>query len=388
MAMLPLESVNVSTPPLINSTYSPGGVGYNAVNQFNNTPIAVANQQYTYGNPYASGQYSMTPQTSSAGGGSIIGDANSLKSAGQFVGNGFSFPQSGFLNNIGTSLGFSSGAVTYPTGAGLIGPSLPGASAMGPFLPSTGTPVAGSLGISSTLSSTLGAAGLGALAGGFLGRIGGNSTGGSIGGAAGAAIGNAILPGIGGVIGGALGGTLGGFFGGKKVPTQASVFKGKLDESGTIGGSFYVNKNAKQYSSYDTNLEQEINGYLAQFKKQLPELKFKPETIQAGVNTRYSPSGKPGFLQIERDNANVNFAFDPDNIEERQKAIGQMAARLAKDSGATDEQIKAAADKVAYNMSMQGQVRQNMPFVPIKDNQRFADYMNKYKVQGTPNATT
>lgn len=381
--MQPLESTWVNPPPtvagvpFVQSQFSPGGnLAPTAQNNYN-----VALPSYNYNNPYVMAPATPVQAQLTSGNSSILGDVSGLRDAGQFVQNGLQFPQSTFLNNVGTSLGFAPGTVTYGTA---FGPSLPGAAqAFGPSLPSTATAVPGSLGTTSTLSSSLGAAGLGALAGNFLGRIGGNATGGSIGGGLGAGIGMAVGGPPGAVIGGLLGGIGGGFFGGKKPATSASEFLGGtgVNADGTLSGVSFGAKNAGQYEGYNQSLSQEFSNYLSKAKGVLG-VDFTGTTVRGGVNTRHSPSGQAGYLMVD----NKTYGFDPNDPNSRQQAIGQAVADIARQSGASDEQIQQMANQLSYEATPQGQAMKSMPFIPIKDDQRFADFMSKYKVQGTPDA--
>lgn len=376
--------VPLSNTQLAQSVYSPSGsMAPTAVNNYN-MPTPVGNYASGYNNPYG-GFYN--PNAVQGGqqspGSSILGNASNLQSAGKFAANGFQLPQSTAINNFGASLGFGSGGLApIPSGLGAADTSFLSAAQTASGASKTG--IAGSLGSTSTLSSSLGAAGLGALAGSFLGRIGGNSTGGSIGGGVGAGIGMAIGGPPGAIIGGLIGGIGGGFFGGKKKPTSASEFLGQVGEDGSVGSFSYGAKNAGSYSGYNQSMSQEVADYMTKAKQYLGVEKFTPTSIYGGVNTRHSPSGQPGFIRV---NGNQDFGFDPDDPASRQKAIGQAVAAVAKLSGASEDQIKAMADRLAFEATPQGQAQKTMPFIPVQNNQRFAEYMNKFK-GGTPNAST
>ena len=330
-------------------------------NNYNAAPINYLsgfNNPYGY-SPLASSRPTQQQTGNSFGG--ILSNGSSVKSAGQFIQNGFQLPQSGFVNSLGSSLGFASAPSGAPAIGGAIGPTLPGANV-------------GALGTSATLSSVGGAAGIGAFAGSFLGKIGGNATGGSIGGGIGAGIGMAVGGPVGAVVGGLVGGIGGGFFGGSKPPTNASEFYANFTKEGTIGGFSYGAKNAAGYDSYNTSMAQELANYMGQLKPHLGITDFKEAYIRGGVNTKYSPSGQPGFLSVN----DTVYGFDPNDLSSRQKAMGQAVAQLARDSGATDEQIKAATTQIEAANSPQGQAKQGMPFVPITNNAKFSEFMAKY----------
>lgn len=395
MAMQPLQSQWVNPPPTIaTSAFSPGGAYYPT--PLNNYNIAPPNS--SYGNPYANANRMVPVQSQGQGGfGSIISNAQTLKSAGQFIGNGFQLPQSSFINSVGTGLGFAPGAVSYGSS---FGPSVAGAAeAFGPAAADAGSLVAGSTGASATLSSTLGAAGIGALAGNFLGRIGGNATGGSIGGGIGAGIGMAVGGPVGGVIGGLIGGIGGGFFGGGKKPTAASHFNAVVDPNGAYAYTGYGAKNAGQYDGYNQQLSSDISSALQQAKQYLPGINYKNFSISGGVNTLHSGGPEAGYITLYNDSKtgtgwdtgtdiNKSIYFNPDDPNDKQRAIGEAVAQLALRSGATPEQVQSMSQQIQFNSTPQGQASQSMPFVPIQNNQRFADYMAKYKDQGTPNAPT
>ena len=250
-------------------------------------------------------------------------------------------------------------------------------------------PESGLLG-SSTLSSTLGAAGLGALAGNFLGKIGGNSTGGSIGGAIGAGIGNLILPGVGGIVGGLIGGIGGGFFGGKSKPTAASQASWKTDDAGNLSLVEYGEKNPGQYAGFNQNLNDAVTTSYNKAKDYLATqgvtLK-SPTNFGGGVNTLHSPANTPGFMNL---NGKV-FGFDPDNYDSINSAVGQSIAYLAKQSGATDEQIKAMSEQLAKDaqVAKTGGPAPMIPnSAPTAPNTSFTDFVNNYKASLNPQGNT
>lgn len=377
MAIL-VPTNNTQPLSLATSQFSSGGVM--APSPANNYNVAPINYLSNFNNPYgysplASSRPTQQQQGNSSFGG-ILGNASTLKNAGQFVQNGFQIPQSGFVNSIGSGLGFSSGGLAYsgvgPAALPWAQPGMVANSAMAGLPGVSGA--TGALGTTSTLSSTLGAAGIGAFAGNFLGKIGGNSTGGTIGGALGAGLGNIVAPGIGGFIGGAIGGIAGGFFGGGKPPTNASEFDGNLYKDGTISNFSYGAKNASGYSDYNTQMSKEMADYMAKIKPHLGISDFKEAFIRGGVNTKYSPSGQPGFLMVN----DTVYGFDPNDMSSRQQAIGQAIAQMARESGATEEQIKTASDAVTAQSSPQGQAQTGVPFVPIKNTTKFNEFMAKY----------
>jgi len=391
MAMEPLQSTWINPPPTIaSSAYSPGGAFYpTPQNSYNTAPV-----NYGYSSQFYS-PYSMAPASNgNSGGGSIISPSNIgsiAKQGGQFVSNGFSLPQSSFVNNIGTGLGFAPGSVSYTaagslpwqTAGSIANPAMAGMEGVGSTV--------GSLGTSSTLSSTLGAAGIGALAGSFLGRIGGNSMGGSVGGAIGAGIGNMIAPGIGGVIGGALGGTIGGFFGGGKPKTNADTFTARLTESGATEG--YENRaiNAQQTAGFAQNQNNNISSIFSGAAKDLG-IKFNKDIVLGGgISTKHPQAGGDSHIWLD-DKQNgttlVNQYYQGGDVEGENRAYLAALKAAAAQSGYTDSAAIDTwfANKVAQQNAPQAAAGSSgMPFIPIKDNQRFADFMGKFKEQGTPN---
>jgi hypothetical protein len=327
---------------------------------------------------------------------------NNLSTAGRIIGNGGTLPQSGFINNIGAGLGFApgasaptylaTGALPWQTAGAVANPALLSA---GPSnIISSG---AGGLGSStalggSTLSSTLGAAGIGAFAGNFLGKIGGNPTGGSIGGGVGAAIGSAFGP-VGSVVGGALGGVVGGFFGGKKPATSASGFSvGALNPDGTFVNASTGTKNASAeqgQAAMDT-----LGSYLTSASKALG-IEFKPGTsFDGGYNSLRSGGPYPDYINVMGENVdgkggNTNYMYyDISDPTEKDRVFREAVKIAAARSGYTDMgAIDAHFDQQKFLTTTQGKQAQAMPFIPIKNDQRFADFMSKFKTQGTtPNA--
>lgn len=282
------------------------------------------------------------------------------------------------INTFGTKLGFAPGTVTYPSGAGLIGPSLPGAAQVGPFLPSTGAPVAGSLGTSATLSGVAGAAGLGALAGGFLGKIGGNPTGGSIGGGVGAGIGMAVGGPVGAVVGGLIGGIGGGFFGSSKPKTTSSEYTGVLTSSGAWNNLGYSSKSTD--TSYGQSSAAEFANYVNMASKSLG-IQFKDTVIHGGINTMHNQStrGYPGFLVIGNRMAEGEkwFDFDPNDQASKQQAMQQGLLELTKRSGLDVNMVKAWTDKPAWSTGAIAQTQKIItaqPGTPTKFQQFLKDY--------------
>lgn len=136
--------------------------------------------------------------------------ASTLGLGGGSAGSGLT----GWLNSLGTSLGFSGGPAA--TAAGTSGRL----AAI-----NSGGAAASNLFGSATLSGTLGAAGIGAFGGGLLAQFtGGNQLGGSIGGGLGAGAGFIIGGPVGAAIGGTAGSLLGSLFGpGKSVGENAAA---------------------------------------------------------------------------------------------------------------------------------------------------------------------
>lgn len=403
LAPLPQQWVNAPTPvasvpALATSAFSGNGVmaptttaatSINATNSngFNNS----SSSPYSYGlmTPQAQTQQQSNPVSS------ILSNGSSIKSAGQFISNGFQLPQSQFINGIGAQLGFNAG-----TGGATeaISSSL---AAADPSLVASGAgavPESGLLG-SSTLSSTLGAAGLGALAGNFLGKIGGNSTGGSIGGAAGAAIGNLIVPGVGGIVGGLIGGIGGGFFGGKKG-TATYVEGFKLDDNNTWASTGIGQKNGasvqgpvQQFNSNLTDAFSKAQSYLS-----AQGLSLKDITIAGGINTKHHQYGlgTSGYLSVGNgaNNQIGAYGWESGDQKSQQNAIQQAITAAAKQAGATPDQIKGMFDTIAKQEAPGG----DTPLIKAptgNGNTKWSDFISNYRnsialptQQGTTNATT
>lgn len=379
----------IPTLQFVNSAYSPGGAYFYApTNTFNpyfngttGNPFAGTPVGNGYYNPGASSSgYSANIMGDNGGGGfmSPTDMYSGLKSAGNFISNGFSLPQSNFINDIGASIGFGSGAA----------PAIPSGLTAGEtsFLQAAqtasgiGEGTAGALG-TSTLSSTLGAAGIGAFAGSFLGRIGGNTTGGTIGGGLGAGIGMAVGGPVGGIIGGLIGGIGGGFFGGKPG-TAASEGNYRFNADGSVVYTGGGEKNAGGYSGFNQHLGQMYADSFDKAKKYMTGLgiELQPMDFRAGVNTRHSPSGQPGYVQV----GGQTFGFDPDNQDSINTALGQTLSAIAKAQGATDAQIAGMADSLRFDASAKGQGLKSMPKIKLTSGQ-FANYMAKFNSsEGNP----
>ncbi len=319
--------------------------------------------------------------------GTLLSPSNTysgVKNIGSIL-NGNGLPQSQTLNSIGSAVGFSPGGLTY-TATGAL-PWQTAGSVANPAMLGSGAPVTNATGAlgTSTLSSTLGAAGIGAFAGNFLGKIGGNSTGGSIGGAAGAAIGNMIAPGIGGFIGGAIGGIAGGFFGGKPATAASSFANDGINPDGTFINARVGSKGAGPEFGQQT--QNELSKYFTGASKALG-IQFANNTqINAGYNSLRSGGPHPGYVDVHGDNidgqggTSKKFFFDPNDAAAKDKAYRDAVALVAQRSGFTDT---AKLNEYFDSMNAPQQQGSSAPFIPIKGQQRFADFMSKY-TQGTQN---
>jgi len=330
----------------------------------------------------------------------LVSNAQTL---GSFAKNGFNLPQSSFVNNIGAGLGFAPGSLSY-TAAGALpwqtvgaiaNPAMAGTAGVGATQGSSALLGGG------TLSGALGAAGIGALAGGFLGKIGGNSTGGSIGGAIGAGAGMAgafstigLAGGpVGAIVGGLVGGIAGGFFGGKKPPTAtyqdqlASSPNGVdvLSNTGKNGGS--VAPAVQAFNKQLSAATKDAYNYLKPLG-----IDISGFGVVNGYNTLYSPTGTGGYTYIgintpqnTKNYSDELIGWSADDPDSQQAAIAKSIATMASRAGASQDQINQMAQQLAINSTPQGQAYNGQPIIPVTGSQ-FADYMTKFKTQGTPDA--
>ena len=354
----------------------------------NNYYASVGSPQNPYGFAPQGNRFSNAPQEQpSSGGGDDGTSATDFLDFSKNFDSKFNLPQSNFINDIGSTLGFGSGAVTY-TGAGgapaVFGPLTNGATqfGVGPFSPTTAVGVEGALGTSATLSSTLGAAGIGALAGGFLGKIGGSEVGGSVGGGLGAGIGFAVGGPIGGVIGGLIGGIGGGFFGGGKPATSASEFLGNTSNTAGVTGLSGISfgaKNAGAYSGFNEALSQQISHGLGGIHPYLGIDSYVHHVIRGGVNTLHSGSGQPGFIQLGghvHGGGGIQIGFDPGDNESIAGAVQEAVRQTALRSGVTQEQFDQAMGDLALSGVPDGnQFTTDQPFIPINNETTFQQYM-------------
>lgn len=365
-----------ATLQFVNSAYSPGGAAYSNPNSnAYNSGGSNLNTNNTFQTPQGTYYFQPSSQQQQQPSG-----VNSLiKSAGQYASNGFTSNATNAANIFGAqNFGLSAGNVGAISAGGATESISPALAAADPSLLSSGAgAVEGSLSTAS-LSGILGATGIGALAGNFLGKIGGNSTGGSIGGGIGAGIGMAIGGPPGAIVGGLIGGIGGGFFGGNAKPTAASEGSYKFNADGSVTYAGGGEKNPGPYSGFNQQLGNMLSSSFDNTKQYLTGLglDLKPLDFRGGVNTLHSGTGQPGFLQV----AGQNIGFDPSNQDSINKAIGQAMSAVAKNSGATDAQVKQIASQIESTQNDSG-----MPNVPLSQGQ-FSDFMNKYKVQGSNNA--
>ncbi len=381
-----------SSLQLVGSQYGPGGALYvnplatptnsTATNSTLPSPYTAYNQQAPVGNQ----------QGQSATNGIMSPDL--LKSAGKFTTNGFSSPSltaaTNTVNAFGTNLGFSAGNTAAISTGGATESISPALAAADPSLLNGAGAVQGGLS-SATLSGTLGAAGLGALAGNFLGRIGGNSTSGSIGGGIGAAIGNMILPGVGGIVGGLIGGIGGGFFGNHSTPTNAASHYGQIDpNTGTIvnvqsGGS----KNPGDFANFGSDTLKSLSVLTSNAAKDLG-IKFNPNSnVTAGISTQHGGAsievgGTPTSGDMVRFGQEHYDYTNPDSVKEAQyTALKHLAEQAGyKDTAKLDAWYKNFSD--TYGKTGSGSAASVN--IPLSTTQ-FADYMTKFKTQGSPNAS-
>ncbi|WP_372090321.1 tape measure protein [Tistrella mobilis] len=164
------------------------------------------------GVPLPTGISSAAGGVQPAGGGLFGGVGNVLGGSG-----GLFSGASGWIDNIGYSLGFGNAATSASALSGLAAAEGAG------FTGAAQLPAATSGWTSIPLSGVIGGALQGVGIGGFLSSLtGGNATGGMVGGGLGGAAGTVIGGPIGGLIGSALGGLVGGLFGNKEPSNFAA----------------------------------------------------------------------------------------------------------------------------------------------------------------------
>ncbi len=302
------------------------------------------------------------------------------------------------VNSFGTRFGFAGDAADSAANLASFGVA-PGASTEAAAAAAdetagfaAGASDAGASTFGATLGGTLGAAGLGAMGGGILASaLGENATGGSIGGALGAAIGNMILPGIGGIIGGIGGSIFGGAFGNNTPATQAAEGVYTIDKTGQVVLAGSGNKNPQNNSGIQNQLATQFNQQIEQAKSIGIDLQYNPSKFRAGVNTLYSPSGQPGYIQV----GGKTLAFSPGNQTSQTNAVNSAVLQLAKQNGATPEQLTAltAAFK---GTGAQGTINNQAPSIPNNptssgpsDFQKFvAEYKAKQSANAAPTPTS
>lgn len=280
-------------------------------------------------------------------GGSVGG---SIFGAGRF---------SGFLNNIGGSLGFA--VPGAPFSATIAGPSVPGATTA-----ATGA-ATGSLFGATSLSSLLGSAGVGFGAGIVANTlVGGNPIGGTVGSGlgalGGAALGNILLPGIGTVLGGILGGAAGGagggllgnLFGNNQRPNAASGANINVGAGGVVSG---FRTSGNQQNDQTVN---QITSTISQFTNTLLTLTKGVESstvnVQAGVRDgiKASIAGPSGTTNIQ--------TKDPT------EAINEIELNIAKGLTGVSDTLKT----VLANVTDPAQIQSAVTFAATYDDLKTA----------------
>ncbi len=283
------------------------------------------------------------------------------------------------INNFGMGLGFGSGGGAAEAISPALAAADPSLVASGASV-SSGAASAGSL-TGASLSGVLGAAGLGALGGGILAHaLGENSTGGSIGGAIGAGIGMALFGPLGAVGGGALGSVVGGLFGNNTAPTSAAEGAYTLSPDGSVKLSGQGAKNAGSYSGYPSSIATALNSQFSNAEKTMG-ITFDKTDFRAGVNTKYSPSGQPGYIEV----GGKEFGFAPGNMQSQTDAVNQAVIYMAQKNGATPEQI------ANYNNSSQSNLQAMAPSLPNnpkgnEEQSSWNNFLNNFKAQQNANA--
>lgn len=256
-----------------------------------------------------------------SGGGSLSGDL--LSSGGSQLGDLLSLGGSLFSSGTGGGLASQALSVFDDAAASVFGTA--SSTAVGPFLPGQGT-------ASSILGSTFAGSYGGAIAS-LLGLSTGNfaiDTGASL---AGAALGNLALPGIGGVIGSfALPSVLGALgIGSKSRPHPAATAGVQgFSASGALRG---VDLQAKHLSEEDARLFSESLNTVSMAIAGITGIDFSgftaPEggtAFQAGIN-----DGQGFFTfgshksRADLDNKRVSVTFDPQDEEDMNRAMGDLA---------------------------------------------------------------
>lgn len=280
------------------------------------------------------GSGSLSATTALTGGGSQLGNLLSL--GGSLFG--------------GTGGGVASGALSAfdDIAADLFGTA--SSSAIGPFLPGTGT-------ASSVLGSTFGGSYGGAIAN-LLGLGSGNfaiDTGTSL---AGAALGNLIAPGVGGIIGSFAGTALGGLFGGGSRPhPAATVGVGGFSSS---GGLLNSQLQAKHMSKEDAAQFAQSLGTVTAAMAAATGIDFRafkaPEggtAFQAGVNdgTGFFTFGSH---KTDLGNKRVSVTFDPQNESDLNRAMGDLAKLFVMRAEDIGQEVNDTLLSVLDNIETEG----------------------------------
>jgi len=255
-------------------------------------------------------------------------------------------------------------------GAKYIGTELPGVS---------GTGLLG--GTSAT--GALAGAGIGGLVGTFNPLVK-NKTGGQVGGAVGGAIGMSVGGPIGSAVGGFIGSTLGGLVGGGK-PHPGASYEAILDDKYDYTQPSTLAKHMGTEGV--TQISQEMSPYLKNL--QYMGIKIPAET---SVGTYIESSGNGVLFYRNKDERNADtktnkITYDPNNNADRARAYNELSMQLAKQGGATPEQLQSLQSYIPEGTQASQGIGVAAPNVAVKDlntkmpNNDWAGFMKSYNAR-------
>jgi hypothetical protein len=220
---------------------------------------------------------------------------------------------------------------------------------------------------------------IGGVAGGLAGAA---ALGGMSGVTMGATLGS-IVPGIGTVIGAAAGALLGGFLGPGK-PKPGASFEGILDNDYNYTNSSTLAKHMGKEGV--TAISQEMSPYLKNL--QANGIKI-PEGTSVGTYIEKDGNGVLFYRSLDERTADTKtnkINFNPNDDKDRARAYNELSMQLAKQGGATPEQMQALAAN-AQQQQMSGGVA--APQVAVKDlnpnmaNNNWDNFMKSYNARNT-----
>jgi hypothetical protein len=270
----------------------------------------------------------------------------------------------GFVNDIGSAIGF-----------GTPGSSVPGA-----------------LGTTGTLSGVGTAATIGGFTGKYIGKfIGGNSAGASTGGAIGAGIGYAVGGPVGGVVGNVAGSVIGSFFGGGKPHPASAAMSLDIGADGTLNNVGIGSKHAGD--EVGKKLSDDLQSYLKSQSKKYG-VQYKNIT---GVRAAYDPgfygtdgvvvvSTDPNFSKdrglqgIKQSNDTTKvFNYSQNDKAARQKAYDDAFKFMVTSSGLDYDQVIAAKNTAAAGQQSAFNIR------PTNEPSAFQQFLTNYREKQNAN---